>query len=172
MTANKDTNDSHQQPNDGSEWEDFVSNHSSELSDLEKSRAARKFEKQAEKEEKQRLLDAKDLTNDSFVRPGGAGKGPRDFQNSWLDVDDALGDNTFTPGPPNIGSMRRGTVVFAIMTLIGVLGLILVVFFPSIAPVLATISGVLTLIGAVGLFTRLRGHSETRDDPFDDGARV
>lgn len=185
MTANKNTNDSHQQPNEDEDWENFLSSHSSDLGNLEKSHTARKFERHAQKSEKKKLLDAADLTRDSFVRPGrpsgtgssrdygsGHGRGPRDFNSSWLDVDETLGDDSFTPGPPDIGTMRRGTVIFALITLVGVVGLILVAFLPSIAPLLGTICGVLTLVGAVGLIMRLRGHNETKTDPFDDGARV
>jgi hypothetical protein len=88
-------------------------------------------------------------------------------------VDDDLGSD-FAPGPENsnVGSMKRSTVVFAIIAILGVLGLVLVLFAPQIAGLLGTIAGLLTLVGGAGLFMQLRGHSETRSSPFDDGARV
>ena len=172
MTANKNTNPEQVPPNDDADWRNFVDSHSDDLSDIEKSHTARKFEKAAKKEEKKRLLDAQDLTSDSFSSTRSAGHGPRDFNNSWLDIDDSLGDEDFVPGPANVGSFKRSTFVFAIMTVVGVLGLILVLFVPAIAGILATVAGLLTLIGAVGLVMQLRGHNETKSSPFDDGARV
>ncbi|MCI1984200.1 MAG: hypothetical protein LKJ47_05450 [Bifidobacteriaceae bacterium] len=219
MTSNKDSEtprDSANTPSgsdssaDASDnWQSFLDSHDADLSDVENSRTARKFERHARKEEeraeKQRVVDARDLTADSFAassrkkprwswgkkrsnddfanafgtssdsdNPGhNTGSGPRDFQSSWLDVDDDLGSD-FTPGPENsnVGSMKKSTVTFAIITVLGVLGLVLVLFVPQIAGLLGTIAGVLTLIGAAGLFMQLRGHSETRSNPFDDGARV
>ncbi|MCI1901577.1 MAG: hypothetical protein LKI93_02430 [Bifidobacteriaceae bacterium] len=182
MTENKNANDSHESPTGGSndnsgtdsDWQSFLDSHSDDLSDVESSHTARKFERHAKKEEKRRLVDAKDLTADSFAASSGnnAGHGPRDFNNSWLDIDDDLGSDNFTPDPPDVGSMKRSTVAFAVITVIGVLGLILVLFVPQVAGLLATIAGLLTLIGAVGLVMQLRGHNETRSSPFDDGARV
>ena len=54
----------------------------------------------------------------------------------------------------------------------GVIGVIGSVFLPSMAPVLGTIFGTSTLIGAAGLIMRHKGHNETKTDYFDDGARV
>lgn len=173
MTANKDTNDAHKPQNDDADWQNFLEAHGEDLTDIERSRTARKFEKHAEKQEKKRLLDASDLTSDSFTAKPGVGRGPRDFRTSWLDMDDSLGDDgTFTPAPADLGSMKRSTIAFAIITLVGVLGLILVLFVPAIARILGTVAGLLTLIGAAGLVMQLRGHNETKTSPFDDGARV
>ena len=71
--------------------------------------------------------------------------------------------------------MNKSKLVFWILLIVGVIGVIGVigsVFLPSMAPVLGTIFGTSTLIGAAGLIMRHKGHNETKTDYFDDGARV
>lgn len=169
MTANKNTNDSDDQPNNDSDWEDFLTSHTEDLGSIEGSHTARKFEREAKKTEAKKLIDASQLTPDSFA--SGAGQGPRDYATSWLDADDALG-TSYNPGPVDLGSLKRSTVTFAIFAVVGVLGLILSLFIPRLAGVVATVAGVILIIGATGLLLQLRGHNETKTDPFDDGARV
>ena len=167
MTTGKDTNDSGTPTNDDAAWERFAAEHGDELKDMENSRSARKFERHARKAEKQALLSVNDLRADAFAtRPA---PGPRDFTGpSLLDA----ADDHFTPPEPDLGGMRRSTMVLWAMLLLGVAGVIGSLFVPVLGGLVAGVGGVLLLVGAAGLVSRLRGHSETRRDMFDDGSRV
>ena len=175
MTTGKDTNDSDKPTSSGdvhdAEWERFVGEHADDLDDVANSRSARKFERHARREEKKAMLSVDDLSSDAFVRRPA---GPRDFtRSSWLDVDDAMdAGNHFTPPDPDLGDVRRSTAVLGAMVALGVLGLIVSVLSPVLNGIIAGVSGVVLLVGAAGLFMRLRGHNETRRDIFDDGSRV
>lgn len=179
MTTGKDTNDADKPTSPGAgngghgdaEWERFVGEHADDLGDVANSRSARRFERHARREEKKALLSVNDLTADSFVRRP---SGPRDFtRSSWLDVDDTMDSgNHFAPPDPDLGDVRRSTALLGAMVALGVLGLVAAVLSPVLNGPIAGISGVVLLVGAAGLFMRLRGHSETRRDIFDDGSRV
>ncbi|NEG95827.1 hypothetical protein GFD17_03460 [Bifidobacterium sp. SMB2] len=181
MTGNKNSNadasSSNTGPNDGSDmdrqWEDFLASHEGDLNDVARSRSARKFDKAARKAEKKARFDVNDLKDDAFATPP-HGRGPRDFQGrSWLDTDDVMDDDsTFTPPNPDLGPVNRAAALFVGMTVVGVLCLVVSVLIPSVSALSGSVGGVLTLLGAGGLFMRHRGHSETRRDEFDDGARV
>lgn len=181
MTGNKDSNVNPTSSNGGAngddehlQWEEFLSSHESDLDEVARSRSARKFDKAARKAEKKAQFSVHDLKAEAFTRTPPTGRGPRDFSNSsWLDVDETMdGDSTFTPPNPSLGPVSRSGLLFVILLVAGVLGLAAAVLLPSMASLLGTVCGVMTLIGAGGLLARHRGHSETRRDIFDDGARV
>ena len=154
-------------------WAQFAAEHAEDLNDVERSRNAKRFEKHAQRKEKEALLSVDDLDPAAFA--GGVGRGPRDFTgSSWLDTDDVMdryGD-PFTPPNPDLGPVNKSKLVFWILLIVGVIGVIGSVFLPSMAAVLGTIFGASTLIGAAGLIMRHKGHNETKTDYFDDGARV
>ncbi|NMM93087.1 hypothetical protein [Bifidobacterium oedipodis] len=187
-------------------WAAFEEAHRDDLKDVASSKQARKFEKQAQRREKEALLHVEDLDLGTFTddavplrerirRRGKASStsnssnagtsqassasanqsGPRDFTgSSWLDADDVMdryGDD-FVPPNPQIGPVNTSKLVFWILLLVGVFGLIASVFVPPLAALLGTIFGLCTLLGAAGLIIRHKGHSQTRRDEFDDGARV
>ncbi|MBW3087365.1 hypothetical protein KIH77_01210 [Bifidobacterium sp. 82T24] len=181
MTGNKDSNANPPSSNDGAndderrQWEEFISSHENDLDEVARSRSARKFDKAARKAEKKKAqFNVQDLKAEAFAQAPPAGRGPRDFRNSsWLDVDEMMdGDSTFTPPNPSLGPISGSGLLFVILLVAGVLGLVAAVLLPSMASLLGTVCGVMTLIGAGGLFARHRGHTETRRDVFDDGARV
>lgn len=159
---------------DDDAWQDFMAAHSDDLDDVERSRTARKFEKQAKRIEKQALLNAADLNADAFVDGIGAGKGPRDFTGrSWLDADDTMDEGSdFVPPNPAIGPVRTSKLVLIGMTIVGVLALVGCVLLPNWSSLLGAVGGALTILGAAGLLMMHKGHTETRTDIFDDGARV
>lgn len=161
------------------DWAAFAQAHADDLKDVEHSRNAKRFEKHAQRKEKEALLSVSDLDNGTFtddIMPlNQRRRGPRDNTNSsWLDTDDVMdrfGDD-FTPPNPEIGPVSKTKLVFWALLIVGVLGVIASVFFPALAAILGTVFGACALIGAGGLILRHKGHSETRDDYFDDGARV
>lgn len=184
MTDLKDSNADDGTPNHGrdggsdgdldAQWAAFEAEHRQDLDDVAGSSSARKFERHAQRQEKERLLNVSDLRADAFAHGNaGAGTGgPRDFtSSSWLDADDVMGDD-FTPPTPRIGPVRATTVLFWALLVVGVAGLIASVFVPALTGILGSVFGLCALLGAAGLIIRHRGHSQTRTSPFDDGARV
>ena len=61
-------------------WAQFAAEHAEDLNDVERSRNAKRFEKHAQRKEKEALLSVDDLDPAAFA--GGAGRGPRDFTGS------------------------------------------------------------------------------------------
>jgi hypothetical protein len=191
MTDHKNSNPSEQQPNrepddghsseqpgktQGSQsdtWSEFVNAHADEISSVERSRDAKRFERNAKKVQKKAALSVKDLKASAFTSAGHP-SGPRDFEGrSWLDTDDVMDSGTsFTPPNPEIGKLRFGVLAFSILCILGLLAFAAAILLPSWSGTIGTIGGILMLIGGAGLFTQLRGHAQTRNDPFDDGARV
>lgn len=173
MTDNKNTNGTgggaSPTPNDD-EWAAFAAEHEDDLNEVASSRQAKRFEKHAQRKEKQAMVNAADLKSDAFVN-----RGPRDFTNSsWLDTDavmDQYGDD-FTEPNPQLGSMRLSKVICWVLLIVGIFGIIATVFFPSVATILGTLFGLCALIGGAGLIMQHKGYTETREDIFDDGARV
>lgn len=169
------TPDGENQPNDlDAAWAAFEAEHQDDLNDVAESRNAKRFEKHAQRKEKEALLSVDDLTADSFAKTG-ASHGPRDFTgSSWLDADDVLdryGDD-FVPPNPKIGRVRFSKLVFWILLVAGILGAIASVFLPAYTGVLGVIAGICVIVGGAGLLTQHKGFSQTRTDYFDDGARV
>ena len=154
----------------GDDWEAFLSEHQHELHDIEHSKTARKFNKHAERQEKQTLVSVHDLTSDAFV----GGGGPRDYRSSWLDTDDVMDQYGagFTPPNPDLSNIKRSRLVFGLIFVIGIVGIIATVFIPHMASVLGVVFALCILVGAGGLLAQHKGHDETKRDEFDDGARV
>ncbi|RSX54172.1 hypothetical protein D2E25_0480 [Bifidobacterium goeldii] len=192
MTENHNSNADSERPNptpqdgqnsstsgagDDLDWAAFAAEHADDLDDVARSRNARRFERHAQRKEKEALLSVNDLDAGTFtddVVPLHQ-RGPRDHVgSSWLDTDDVMdqyGDD-FVPPNPKIGHVQASKLVFWILLLVGVAGIIGSVFVPALAAILGSVFGVCALIGAAGLILQHKGHSETRTNPFDDGARV
>ncbi|MFT8703926.1 hypothetical protein [Bifidobacterium aquikefiricola] len=162
------------EPSKSDDWAMFLSEHQDDMGSIEHSRNAKKFEKHVKREQKKSALNVRDLKADSFAGVHGAGHGPRDFTgSSWLDTDDVMdAGNDFIPPDPAIGPVRRTTILYVILIVLGMLALGAAIIIAQLASLLGTIGGVLTILGAAGLFYQHRGHTETRRDPFDDGSRV
>ncbi|MDF7664072.1 hypothetical protein PT282_05275 [Bifidobacterium sp. ESL0763] len=172
MTSPKDTNDA-DEPDEV--WQRFASEHADDLDEVSRSRQARRFERHAKRQEKERLLSVDELDDDAFAGGGpSAGHGPRDFQgSSWLDTDAVMDEGSdFTPPNPRLGHLDAVKVVFWALLVVGVLGIIATALVPRMAGMLATVFGLCALVGAAGLIIQHRGHSQTRSDYFDDGSRV
>ena len=156
-------------------WAEFASSHADDLQAVEHSRSAKRFEKHAQRREKEALLSIQDLDQGTFTDDTPQGRGPRDFTgSSWLDTDsvmDRYGDD-FTPPNPSIGHVKISKLVFWVLLIAGVAGIIASAFMPALAGILGSIFGVCALIGAAGLIVQHKGHTQTRRDVFDDGARV
>ncbi len=166
--------------NDGSAdldsaWAEFAQSHADDLKAVENSRSAKRFEKHAQRREKEALLSINDLDQGTFTDDIVRGRGPRDFtSSSWLDTDsvmDRYGDD-FVPPNPQIGHVKVSKLIFWILLVAGVAGVIASAFMPALATILGTIFGLCALIGAAGLIVQHKGHAQTRTDEFDDGARV
>ena len=181
MTDLNNSNDDEERPNaapNGGEGAsaEFADSHADDLKAVERSRSAKRFEKHAQRREKEALLSIDDLDQGTFTNDAPAnGRGPRDFTgSSWLDTDrvmDRYGDD-FVPPNPEIGHVKLSKLVFWILLVAGVIGIIASVFVPALASILGSIFGLCALVGAAGLIVQHKGHRETRTDEFDDGARV
>ncbi len=173
-------------PTGDSDWEAFVQSHAQDLQDVEHSRAARKFERQAKRSEKEPLVSVDDLKRRAFVAgnrhavPGGGmhdvgrSAGPRDHTtSSWLDTDDVMdqGDE-FTPPNPELGKPNTTRLVLWLLFLAGIFGIMLSVFVHVISGLLTAIFGCCFLLGAAGIVMMHKGHDDTKSGPQDDGARV
>lgn len=160
------------------DWAAFAAEHAKDLQDVASSRNARRFERHAQRKEKEALLSVNDLDANAFTgesTSGGRSRGPRDHVGcSWLDTDDVMdqyGDD-FVPPNPKIGPVNITTLVLWILLVGGIAGIIASVFVPTLAMILGSVFGFCALIGGAGLILRHKGHSDTRSGPFDDGARV
>ena len=161
------------------QWESFTRAHADDLRDVERSRSAKRFERHAQRKEKEMLVSIDQLDEGVFtddrISMGARARGPRDATNSsWLDADEVMdryGDD-FTPPNPSIGPVRASALVFWILFLAGIAGIIASVFVPTLAALLGSVFGLCALVGAAGLIIRHKGHTRTRDGWTDDGARV
>ena len=191
MTDFNNSNDDEERPSDASHgggnvpssdahdldaaWAEFASSHADDLKAVEHSRNAKRFEKHAQRREKEALLSIRDLDQGTFTDDMPQGRGPRDFMgSSWLDADSVMdrhGDD-FTPPNPSIGHVKVSKLVFWVLLVVGVAGIIASVFMPTLAAILGSIFGFCALVGAAGLIVQHKGYSQTRSDEFDDGARV
>ena len=128
MTDLNNSNDDEERPNDASHgggspmddldaaWAEFADSHADDLKAVERSRSAKRFEKHAQRREKEALLSIDDLDQGTFTNDAPAnGRGPRDFTgSSWLDTDrvmDRYGDD-FVPPNPEIGHVKLSKLVF------------------------------------------------------------
>ena len=157
--AGHDGHDTGSNAGDDLDWAAFAAEHANDLQDVERSRNARRFEKHAQRKEKEALHQ----------------RGPRDHGGrSWLDTDDVMDEygDDFVPPNPKIGRVNASKLVFWILLVAGVAGIIASVFVPALATFLGSIFGLCALVGGAGLILQHKGHTETRTDMFDDGARV
>ena len=139
MTDLNNSNDDEERPNDASHgggspmddldaaWAEFADSHADDLKAVERSRSAKRFEKHAQRREKEALLSIDDLDQGTFTNDAPAnGRGPRDFTgSSWLDTDrvmDRYGDD-FVPPNPEIGHVKLSKLVFWILLVAGVIGI-------------------------------------------------
>ena len=126
-------------------WAEFASSHADDLQAVEHSRSAKRFEKHAQRREKEALLSIQDLDQGTFTDDTPQGRGPRDFTgSSWLDTDsvmDRYGDD-FTPPNPSIGHVKISKLVFWVLLIAGVAGIIASAFMPALAGILGSIFGV------------------------------
>ncbi|BDR54795.1 hypothetical protein KIMH_09060 [Bombiscardovia apis] len=154
-------------------WQAFVSAHSDDLSDIESSHTAKRFERKARKDSKKAALKASDLDHSAFVSASsGAGRGPRDFSSSWLDTDQVMDQaSDFVPPNPQLGHPSAAIVLYALLSLIGVIGLVAALFAPRLPGILGPIFALCTLIGVAGLISSRKDFRYSKD-PGDDGARV
>ena len=156
-------------------WAEFASSHADDLKAVEHSRSAKRFEKHAQRREKEALLSIQDLDQGTFTDDMPQNRGPRDFTgSSWLDTDSVMnryGDD-FVPPNPEIGHVKLSKLVFWVLLVAGVIGIIVSVFMPALAAILGSIFGLCALVGAAGRIVQHKGHSQTRFDEFVDGARV
>jgi hypothetical protein len=176
------------------QWRSLLEEHQQELGGLEHSHTARRFERTARRQERRQvrhLLDAAQLRGRAFTkghrsssagfgvdsdgadsssaRSTGLGTGPRDYETSFLDIDEP--GEPFSPGDGGLGHVRLSTLVFAILAIVGLV-LVAVSLFVPMPALIDGIGGLFLLVGGVGLFSNLRGHKDTQTDPSDDGARV
>ena len=131
----------------------------------------------AKRKEKEALLSVDDLDAGTFTddKVPLHQRGPRDHGGrSWLDTDDVMDEygDDFVPPNPKIGRVNASKLVFWILLVAGVAGIIASVFVPALATFLGSIFGLCALVGGAGLILQHKGHTETRTDMFDDGARV
>ena len=125
-------------------WAEFASSHADDLKAVEHSRSAKRFEKHAQRREKEALLSIQDLDQGTFTDDMPQNRGPRDFTgSSWLDTDsmmDRYGDD-FVPPNPEIGHVKISKLVFWVLLVVGVAGIIASVFMPALAAILGSIFG-------------------------------
>lgn len=176
-----DINAGHNDENLDQQWEAFLGEHSEDLADVAQSSTSRKFARKAQRidrnQEKQQAKRAKveqqftvgDFNDDIFVQARTRTYGPRDHTGiSWIDdVDD-----TFTPPNPQLGPMRKSTLLIVVLLGIGIACLVGAILIPSLSGMLGIIGGLCTLLGAAGFISQHRGLNQTRRDADDDGARV
>ena len=206
MTDNHNTNDDGMRPtptpqdsststsnggtsSDDASWEAFARAHEDDLKDVERSRNARRFERHAQRKEKEALVSVEDLDASAFA---GAGeplgrrvRGPRDNTNSsWLDTDEVMDryDNGgFTPPNPELGPVKASTALLTALLVIGVAGTVVMMLVPSLygIPVVSALLniafGLCTVLGLGGLIVKALNRKDRPGDKggfYDDGARV
>jgi hypothetical protein len=191
MTQNKNSND-HDKYNHESRdesisdshyndsWESFVEAHSEDLSDIESSLTAKRFEHHAKRKSKKAVFKASALNESAFTTKKSSAKssterGPRDFSSNWLDTDFIMDqESQFTPHQLHFEKPSTPVIIYSISTLAGILGLIGILFIPrisSFSSFVGSASMLCLLIGIGGLINTRRDFHQ-RIDPGDDGARV
>ena len=163
------TNDNHKSSTDDT-WADFVNAHSEELESIEKSRKAKKFEKNAsrideQKSTKRPTLRIKSINDDVFVNNTTT---PRGYSTSWLDADD---DHFHAPNP-SWSSVTTSSVIAAVLVIIGFGSIFAAAAFPAVRSLCALIAGI-SLILAFGILgTMHRSRTNSASNRHNDGARI
>ncbi|MBB2955363.1 hypothetical protein FHX77_000771 [Bifidobacterium commune] len=154
-------------------WKQFEEAHADDLDDISNSRSAKQFEKQAKRREKKTALSVTDITPDSFVDNTSMRRGPRDFENSWLDTEDVLDRfDDFIPPNPSLGHLNPVKCTFWALFLIGIAGLIAALYVSQLTTIMGVVFGSSALIGGVGLLTMHRTYRGPGADGFNDGAQL
>ena len=180
--AGHDGHDTGSNAGDDLDWAAFAAEHANDLQDVERSRNARRFEKHAQRKEKEALLSVDDLDAGTFTddKVPLHQRGPRDHGGrSWLDTDDVMDEygDDFVPPNPKIGRVIASKLVFWILLVAGVAGIIASVFVPALATFLGSIFGLCALVGAPASSSNTRGTPRraptcsTTARGCDDGAR-
>ena len=115
--AGHDGYDTGSNAGDDLDWAAFAAEHANDLQDVERSRNARRFEKHAQRKEKEALLSVDDLDAGTFTddKVPLHQRGPRDHGGrSWLDTDDVMDEygDDFVPPNPKIGRVNASKLVF------------------------------------------------------------
>lgn len=154
-------------------WKQFEAAHADDLDDISNSRSAKQFEKQAKRQEKKAVLSVTDIRPDSFVNNRSMPRGPRDFENSWLDTEDVMDRfDSFVPPNPSLGHFNPVKCTFWVLLLIGIAGLIAALYISQLTTIMGVVFGLCALIGGVGLLTMHRAYQGPDAHGFNDGAQV
>ena len=135
-------------------WESFLADHADDLEELDGTRAARRFEREAKKQDRLRHERYKEEARreyEEMSRPD-TGDGPRDFRTSALDDHP---DDHFTPPDPNIETDSY-TVAYVALLILGVALTLVALLVPAVPHALWTVGGLLMLLGVVALVVRRR----------------
>ena len=139
---------------DDAAWESFLADHADDLGALDGSRAARRFEREAQKQDRLRHERYKEEARreyEEMSRPD-TGDGPRDFRTSALDDHP---DDHFTPPDPKIDTDSY-TVAYVALLVLGVAITLVALLVPAVPHALWTVGGLLMLLGVVALVMRRR----------------
>lgn len=126
------------------QWQEFLDAHSDDLENVESSRAAKKFERSAQRAEKkaQRKLRIEDFNDSVFAQPRTPIRG---YSVSWLDADEA--DNHFHAPDPSWNSLQIAVIAAVILIILGFASLLGALCVPQLRQFLGATSGILILLG-------------------------
>ena len=138
-----------------SQWSEFLSEHADDVSALDASRTAKRFEKEAAKQDRLRHERQRKEAERQFKQMAQSeqGQGPRDFETSILD--DAPDDH-FTPPTDPDASMDHYTRVYLMLLVSGLVLVVLGFVFPRLSAAFESTGGMLLLIGILALIMRKR----------------
>ncbi|TCD54840.1 hypothetical protein EJ419_01715 [Alloscardovia theropitheci] len=177
------TNDNLSKSHDDA-WNDFINGHDEELSSIENSRAAKKFERKAQRadakvrrDEEKRIRTEEKFAVSDFDKSvfGKSQSNPRGFSSSWLDVDEA--SNHFQPPQFEESPIPRSTVIGALLFIIGIVGVFVSLFFLSFNGFVGMLSFIVLLVGLAILLSvrspRAAGNSNgSSHTNFPDRAQI
>ncbi len=214
MTENKNTNfdaqsNSHSDPQDSTSdpshnssntdsWEQFISEHESDLHDVDSSLSAKRFKRKAEKIDRKNMRNAEkeaheavrkarlnisDFKDNVFVNKSNDSNksnsfnnfnnfqaGPHDYRVSWLDADEA--DNHFTPGDPGWSSHSKLLASSGILILIGFVLFACAIFIPVARSFAGFLCFIFLILGFGSLFVTHKNRSNSTFNQHNDGAQV
>ncbi len=138
-----------------SQWSEFLAAHADDVSTLDASRTAKRFEKEAAKQDRLRHERLRKEAERQFQQMAQSeqGQGPRDFETSILN--DAPDDH-FTPPTNPDASMDHYTRVYLMLLIAGLALVVLGFVLPRFSAVFESTGGMLLLIGILALILRKR----------------
>lgn len=141
-------------PDLDAQWSAFLASHADDVQALDASRTAKRFEKEAAKQDRQRHERQRKEAEEQFKQMARSeqGRGPRDFETSILD--DAPDDH-FTPPDPD-GSLDHYTRTYLALLIVGLVLVVLGFVLPRFATVLESTGGMFLIIGILALVMRKR----------------